>query len=175
MHLTVRLEGEDHPREHDVWLTRSGDKVELEVDAQELDATVERLDDGTVLVHLDDGEPLEVAFPDDDTVTIDGRELAFAISTFDPAGVPGGNETVVDPEGTVYPPMSGKLVEVLVSEGDEVEAGDELAVLEAMKMQSKITAPRSGTVLRVHAEAGQAVEDDELLFEIGDESGDEDA
>lgn len=167
MHITLRLEGEDQPREHDVWATRTEDTVELEVDGERYEATVERHDDGSATVSLD-GETYDVAVLDDATASIDGRRLGFAIPTFSPAGAPGEHETAVQAEGAVYPPMPGKIVEVAVTEGDAVTTGDDLAVLEAMKMQSTISAPRDGTVLGVHVEEGQAVEDRDLLFEIGD-------
>lgn len=72
----------------------------------------------------------------------------------------------------MVPPMPGKILEVHVAGGDEVETGDVLATLEAMKMQSDIEAPRDGTVLSVHTAEGEAVEADQVLFAIGD-PGDE--
>lgn len=167
MHVTLRLEGQDRPREHDVWVTRTEDTVELEVDGDRYEATVTREADGTATVELD-GETFEVHVEDDDVATIDGRQVPFSLPSFSPGGAPGEHGTLVEGEGAVYPPMPGKLVEVHVEEGDEVEMGDTLAVLEAMKMQSTITAGRSGTVLRVHAAAGEAVEGRDLLFEVGD-------
>lgn len=168
MHVTLRLEGDDRPREHDIWVTRTEDAVELEVDGERFEATVDRREDGTAIVELD-GETFEVTVPEDEHATIDGRRLGFEIATFAPGGAPGEHGAIVQGEGAVYPPMPGKLIEVHVAEGDTVEMGDDLAVLEAMKMQSTITAPRDGTVLRMHAEAGTAVEDKDLLFEIGDD------
>jgi geranyl-CoA carboxylase alpha subunit len=69
-------------------------------------------------------------------------------------------------EGTVLCPMHGVVIDVFVSEGDPVEQGDKLAVLEAMKMQHEITAPATGTVTRVAARKGQQIAADELLIEI---------
>lgn len=169
MHITLRLQGEDRPREHDVWVTRTEHTVELEIDGDRYEATVTRAEDGTARVEVD-GESYEVELEDDTTATIDGRKRPFAIPSFSPSGAPGEHETLVEGDGVVYPPMPGKLVEVHVEEGDIVEMGDELAVLEAMKMQSTIAASRSGIVLRVHAAAGDAVEGKDVLFEIGDDA-----
>jgi biotin carboxyl carrier protein len=55
-------------------------------------------------------------------------------------------------------PMPGKVVKLLVSEGEEVEADDGLLVMEAMKMQNELRAPRSGRVERVYATEGLGVE-----------------
>jgi geranyl-CoA carboxylase alpha subunit len=62
--------------------------------------------------------------------------------------------------------MHGALLEVCVSVGDQVEAGQKLAVLEAMKMHYEIEAEAAGTVVDVQAEAGKQIAADDLLFEI---------
>ena len=67
-------------------------------------------------------------------------------------------------------PMPGLLVSVAVTEGTEVKAGDELAVIEAMKMENVIRAERDGTVLCVHAEPGEALEVDQQIIEFVRES-----
>lgn len=168
MHVVLRLDDEERPREHDVWVTRTEATVELEVDGERYEATVARREDGTVLVDLGD-HAYEVQLAGDRDALIDGRRFRFELPRFEPGGAPGEHETFVQGDGAVFPPMPGKILEVHVEEGDEVELDDDLAVLEAMKMQSTITAPRAGTVLRVHAAPGEAVEGRDLLFEIGDE------
>ena len=67
----------------------------------------------------------------------------------------------------VRAPMPGTMIEVLVAVGDEVEAGQTLAVLEAMKMEHLLTAPNAGVVTAVHVAGGDAVEEDALLLELG--------
>jgi len=59
--------------------------------------------------------------------------------------------------------MPGKIVRVLVVAGDKVEAGQGLLVVEAMKMQNEIRAPKSGTVERVLVSEGQAVNSGHVL------------
>ena len=58
---------------------------------------------------------------------------------------------------SVSAPMPGLVVKVLVASGDEVEEGQGLVILEAMKMESEIRSPRSGVVKAVMAQAGQTV------------------
>jgi biotin carboxyl carrier protein len=62
--------------------------------------------------------------------------------------------------------MPGKVVRVLVAAGDQVEAGRGLVVVEAMKMQNEIRAPKSGRVERVLVVEGQAVRTQEALLII---------
>ena len=60
--------------------------------------------------------------------------------------------------GTVSANIPGKVVTVEVNEGDVVEEGQVILILEAMKMQNEIQAPVNGTVISVACEEGQAIE-----------------
>jgi len=71
-------------------------------------------------------------------------------------------------EGIIRSPMPGRVVRVLVKEGDAVEAGAPIVVVEAMKMENELVAERAGKVKRVHAAAGATVEGGAALVEIGD-------
>jgi acetyl-CoA/propionyl-CoA carboxylase, biotin carboxylase, biotin carboxyl carrier protein len=68
--------------------------------------------------------------------------------------------------GAVTVPMQGTIVKVLVSEGDEVEAGQTVCVLEAMKMENNITADKSGTVKEIKVTAGQSVGSGDVVVVI---------
>ena len=67
----------------------------------------------------------------------------------------------------VRAPMPGTIIEVLVAVGDEVEAGQTLAVMEAMKMEHLMTAPHAGVVSAIHTSAGASVDEDTVLIELG--------
>ncbi len=62
--------------------------------------------------------------------------------------------------------MPGRVVAVLVAEGDEVEAGQGVVVLEAMKMENEIQADAAGTIEKIHVQPGQAVEGGDPLFDL---------
>jgi biotin carboxyl carrier protein len=64
-------------------------------------------------------------------------------------------------------PMPGRIVRVLVAEGQAVEAGQGLVVMEAMKMENELKAAGGGTVRRVRVEQGDRVEKGALLVEMG--------
>lgn len=63
--------------------------------------------------------------------------------------------------------IPGRVVAVSVAADDEVEAGQPLLVVEAMKMQNELRAPRAGTVRRVAASVGATIEIGELLVVLG--------
>lgn len=62
--------------------------------------------------------------------------------------------------------MPGVVLEVLVAENDPVERGQTLVLLEAMKMELRVTAPHAGRVQKVHCAVGAVVERGQLLVEI---------
>ena len=68
--------------------------------------------------------------------------------------------------GSLAAPMPGKVIEVRVAVGDRVEAGAVLVVLEAMKMEQKVTAPAAGVVSEIRASAGDQVEAGRVLAVI---------
>ncbi len=63
----------------------------------------------------------------------------------------------------VIVPMVGKIVSVSVKVGDKVEENDQVAVLEAMKMEMPVVAPVGGTVKEIHIAPGQEVEAEQTL------------
>ena len=93
----------------------------------------------------------------------------FSIRIRDPRAWRGARGRAFAAEGRqqVVAPMPGKVVRVLVAAGQTVEAGQGLAVVEAMKMQNEIRAPKNGTVERVFVKEEQAVAAGELLAIIG--------
>jgi biotin carboxyl carrier protein len=70
-------------------------------------------------------------------------------------------------EKVVRSPMPGRVVKVLVAEGDTVRPGQGLLVLEAMKMENEVRARAAGTVVKVHVTAGAAVEGSAVLVTLG--------
>lgn len=66
----------------------------------------------------------------------------------------------------IVSPMPGKVLRVLVADGQEVKEGDGLIVIEAMKMENELRAPRDGVVKEVLSKAGESVDGSALLMTI---------
>ena len=66
----------------------------------------------------------------------------------------------------VLAPMPGRLVRILVEEGQQVRAGDGLVVVEAMKMENELRSPRAGRIAQLPVREGQAVETAALLVVV---------
>jgi acetyl/propionyl-CoA carboxylase alpha subunit len=69
-------------------------------------------------------------------------------------------------EGMLTAPMPGLIRKVLVSEGEEVEAGQPLVVLEAMKTEQTLRAPYAGVVQALHCREGEVVQEGVILVEV---------
>ena len=88
----------------------------------------------------------------------------FAAEVRDPRSLR-GRERQVDDHGPkkLTAPMPGKIVRVLVRQGDEIEAGGGVLVMEAMKMQNEIKSPKTGTIQKILVSEGAAVNAGDVL------------
>lgn len=68
--------------------------------------------------------------------------------------------------GDLKAPMPARVVDICVQEGDEVEKGQVLVVLESMKMQMDFRSPAAGKVTKLHVQPGVRVEKDALMVQI---------
>lgn len=64
-------------------------------------------------------------------------------------------------------PMPGKIVRMLVAQGEQVAAGQSVIVMEAMKMENEMRAPATGNVIEISVEEGATVEAGQILMVIG--------
>lgn len=62
--------------------------------------------------------------------------------------------------------MAGSIWKILVAEGDTVKGGQEVVILESMKMEIPIEAETDGIVKKIHIQEGDFVNDDDILVEI---------
>jgi len=82
----------------------------------------------------------------------------------------GGGSEDTDGPGTITAPMPGKILDVKVADGEAVERGQPLLVMEAMKMEQTINAPRDGVVSGLALTAGNQVADGAVLLTIEDKN-----
>jgi biotin carboxyl carrier protein len=66
----------------------------------------------------------------------------------------------------VRAPMPGLILDILIQEGAPVKAGQNIILMEAMKMENQVPAPHDGTINKIYVKKGDSVEEDQLLIEI---------
>lgn len=66
--------------------------------------------------------------------------------------------------GQINSPLAGKVISVLVSQGDSVEEDEEIMVLEAMKMETSVYSTSEGKVSEIRVKPGDSVEEDDVLM-----------
>jgi biotin carboxyl carrier protein len=97
-------------------------------------------------------------------VVLEGRRSAFALAR--ESGADEEKSSGAEGHGPVRAEIPGKILEVRVSEGDLVEAGQVLLIAEAMKMEHPIRATAAARVGRVHAGAGDRIAEGDILLEL---------
>ena len=129
----------------------------VEIDKTQLENAVE-VEPGVFSV-LVRGRSFEVRLPAGgpaNTVSAQGRR--FSVEVRNPRDASRGSKSALGSgRQNVVAPMPGKVVRLLVKQGDAVETGQGLAVVEAMKMQNEMKASRPGRVIEVRATAGDTV------------------
>ncbi len=120
-------------------------------------------------------EVLKKALPADlQTGAIGGRPAAFNVEVdgesylvkVAPAGISIEAVEPKAPKDGVTVPMQGVIIRYLIKKGDKVSKGDAVAVLEAMKMENKVSANKDGVVAEIYAEVGATVAPGDILMSI---------
>ena len=123
-----------------------------------------RAGDRTGFVAASDADPAYEVLVGEDAVDVVHQGQVYRLERPDAFGAAGQHAGPTDSD--VPAPMPGTVLTVAVAEGDDVEAGEALGVLEAMKMELTLTAPFAGTVALVAAAAGDQVPIGHVLFRV---------
>jgi len=162
----IQLNGVVGLRRHTVELEPTSRGYTISLNGRVIEADAAFVAPGTVSV-LIGGQAFEVRVtpsPDGHLKLASGRH-EFTAKLEDSRAWQGLRHAALEAEGRqkILAPMPGKVVRVLVNQGDEVEAGQGLVVVEAMKMQNEIRSPKRGKVERLEVQEGQAVNAGEIL------------
>ena len=146
-------------------LKRSGDRASVEFGGKSFEVDVSQLSEGAFSLILE-GRSHDVSVSPHAggfQVVVDGE--SFQVGLIDPRrdGPSTSGGTVAAGPMEVSAPMPGKVVRILTAEGEEVQQGQGLVVVEAMKMQNELGSPKSGRIRSVRVAEGQAVNAGEPL------------
>jgi len=167
MKLTAELAGTEHTLE----LERDGVRVVATVDDRRYEIEAREIESGVYLLQTG-GRVYECrvgrAQATSATTEVQIGSQVFQIALSDPKRLRHTAAAGAQAAGRaqVLAAMPGKVVRVVVAQGAQVEAGDALLVVEAMKMQNEMKSPKSGTVIELHATAGATVNAGDVLVVV---------
>ena len=147
----------DACRRNGGWRLQYGDRV--------VTASAAPAAEGRLAVVLDGVRTLVRLVADDTGVTVLSGGESWRFEPIDPLAPP---EDAGPSAGRLTAPMPGRVAQLLVAAGERVRRGQPLMVVEAMKMEHTIAAPRDGTVAAVHYRAGDLVEEGAELLALAD-------
>ncbi len=149
---------------YQIALERTGSGYRVIVDGVEHDLEMLDQQHGHITIRFD-GHPMTIYWANDGQnhwLSLDG--CAYQLARPKPRQVRSSVEGMGE---TVHTPMPAQVRMVNVNEGDWVEKGATLLLLEAMKMEIRIRAPMDGRISRIMVKVGQTVEKEQLLMEMG--------
>jgi 3-methylcrotonyl-CoA carboxylase alpha subunit len=142
-----------------------GEGWELQIGERRCRAAAQFAADGGAAITLDGGRSHAVVLAHDETLAIFIGGESWRLEQVDPLAPPAN----ADPHaGRLSAPMPGRVVQLLVAAGDSVRQGQPLIVIEAMKMEHTIVAPRDGAVETVRYAIGDLVEEGAELIALSD-------
>jgi 3-methylcrotonyl-CoA carboxylase alpha subunit len=159
----MRTFWKDGHRTREVEVTPLGeDRFRVAVDGATFDATATRLADGRLALEVPEGRFLAEISASGARRFVRLGALDFVLG-LEPAG---RRRAGAAAGGSLEAPMPGVVTRVLVAQGDQVDAGQPLVAMEAMKMEHLVRAPRAGRVRSVGAVVGAMVAGGVTLVEL---------
>lgn len=156
--------------EYNVGLSRAADGYRLHLDGKTIPVNLVAGEEGDwVLTTASEVDHISLAQHGDDVfVHLDGEthQLQFEHALQRLAQMAAGSA-----EDSVKAAMPGSLVSLAVAEGEQVTTGQTLLVMESMKMETTIVAPRDGVVESLHVAVGQTFDKDALLVTLAPAEG----
>jgi biotin carboxyl carrier protein len=136
---------------HEVEVARHGSRATITIDGRDYRGSLRPFGDGYELTLESRTEPMWIVV-DRDTVHVHAFGRAWTLALVDP--VERARHGAVS-EDVATAPMPGTVITVAVEAGQEVAEGEQLVVIESMKMQSEIVAVRAGVVEKVFLAVGE--------------------
>jgi len=152
-------------------LKQDGNMLAVEVDGQKYDIDLMHTADGTFSI-IESGHSYDIELVPKDSPK---KYTAYTLyETFDVELVDAEARYLQNrnaglngkAESKISSPMPGKVVNVLVTEGDPVKAGETLIIISAMKMESEYKAPRDGVIKKVYVKKEDTIDGNQVLIEL---------
>jgi biotin carboxyl carrier protein len=157
---------------YEVEYIQGGDIINIKIDDQEYKVNSSSAYKGFYSLLIDDRSIETLISGKDNRFNVGYESHEFEVEFFDPRARKPASETgkpVAEGKQKIKAPMAGRIVSTLVNKGDEVEEGDGLIVLEAMKMENKLASHGAGIVLDILVSENDTVNSgqDLMIIDMG--------
>ncbi|UCB52731.1 MAG: biotin/lipoyl-binding protein [Candidatus Zixiibacteriota bacterium] len=169
----MELEFSIENKPHKLQLEFEDGQYKINVDDEEYSVDSSLISDNCLSL-LVNGDAFTVYFAEANGkkyVSIGGEQFCIEEARSEVSTTSGADATAVDEAPVAASPMPGKVVKLLVKEGDQVEQGQGLVIVEAMKMENEIKSPVKGRVEKVNFKAGDLVDAAQPIIELEPEEG----
>ena len=152
-------------------LKQDGNLLEIEVDDKVYKVDLMHTADGTFSI-IENGHSYDIELvPDAEPKKYTAYTLydTFDVEVIDAEARYLRNRNAngtVSADNNVSSPMPGKVVKVMVNEGDQVKEGDTVIIISAMKMESEYKAPKDGTIKKIHVKNEDTIDSNQILIEL---------
>lgn len=152
-------------------IKQNGNLLEVEVDGKRYDVDLLHTADGTFSI-LEGGHSYNIELvPHNQPKKYTAHTLynTYEVDIIDAEArylINRGSNGVGKSEKTISSPMPGKVVKVLVNEGDIINEGETAIIIAAMKMESEYKAPISGMIKKINVSEGDTIEGNQVLIEL---------
>ncbi len=162
----MKISAKAGPHLFEIVVERQDDLYLVDVDGQRHVVDARKLE-GDFYTILTGGRSYEVSIEaDGDGYWVRHGAAEQRVTISDPSRRAREGRQAADGPQKIVAAMPGRVVRLLVAEGDAFQAGQGLVVVEAMKMENELTADRDGKVVSIAVETGQSVEGGALLMVI---------
>ena len=158
----MKLQAELNNEKHEIEIKRDGEKVFARVDEREYDLEASEVEPNVYLLKFDN-RIFQIYVAPNGIVNIGNHQLEISIT--DPKHLRGSSAAGANAAGTseIKTAMPGKLVRILTEIGAEIKQGESVLVVEAMKMQNEMKAPKDGIVKEIRFAEGATVNAGDVL------------
>ena len=149
-------------------LRRTGSKFKLTIGEDNYEGEFSRKNNGMVQLFMEDNRLIGFSERNGNEIYVHINGINYFIKR--ESGTVKDTSFEEESDDTVLSPITGKLLDKKVKNGDSVRKGEVVVILEAMKMEHRLKAPRDGTLSKLtSAEIGGQIKEGELMFELEEE------
>ncbi len=150
-------------------LSREGDKVKKSIDGRKYDADIVMEEEGVYSILIDNkSHNIELIQSDNKNYVVNTYSKSYNVEIVDAESkyLKSRRRDLGHEEAIIASPMPGKVVKILVKEGDEVKAGDTVVIVSAMKMESEYKVKKDRIIREIKVKEGDTIEAHQPLVVI---------